>query len=67
MSYGGLTCAGWLRVYGLCHSSGFSGPELRAWPDGRSLVEQPWLVVETFEVIAGQMVAEAESRRKSDV
>lgn len=44
-----------------CHTSGFGGPVRIAWPDGRSLLEQPAITVKVFEMISDQSTRSAKA------
>jgi hypothetical protein len=43
--------SGWIELWTWCHAPGFAGPVRTAWPDGRSLLEQPAVVVRVFDLI----------------
>jgi hypothetical protein len=49
---GGLTLESWMELYVGCHNYTASGPRLLAWPDGRSMLRQPALVVRMFNIIS---------------
>ena len=48
---GGFSIEAWLRLWNACHEAGASGPRMVAWPDGKSLMEQPAIVVDVFDLI----------------
>jgi hypothetical protein len=56
---GGFSCLTWISLWRHCHNKGFVGPELREWPDGKSLMEQPKITVRMFELITEQQNLEA--------
>lgn len=43
----------WLRMWHGCHVASSSGPVRIAWPDGGAYLDQPVIVIEVFEFIAG--------------
>jgi hypothetical protein len=56
---GGLSLRDWLHLYGLCYTGNGMGVIVRiAWPDGRSLVEQPALAVTVLETAHASQQAE---------
>lgn len=44
----------WLELYSLC----YEGTRRVAWPDGKSLIEQPTIVVSMFTLILEQVMSE---------
>lgn len=55
MSIAGLSERAWMELWFGCHTGGFSGAMRLAWPDGKSLIEQPAITVKVFEMISDQM------------
>lgn len=55
MSIVGLSERAWLELWFGCHTAGFGGASRLAWPDGKSLIEQPAITVKVFEMISDQM------------
>jgi hypothetical protein len=52
---GGLTVPAWVRLWSMCHVVMGDGILRTAWPDGGAAVEQPYIVVNMFELITGQV------------
>jgi hypothetical protein len=61
---GGLSIVDWCRLWKMCHAVTGNGIWLIQWPDGRSLLEQPSLLLEMFEIIEDQFTAEIASSVK---
>lgn len=60
---GGLSVRGWLQLWDACHTAGYAGPQLVAWPDGRPLIDQPRLTVEMFALVGEAMALFEKTRR----
>lgn len=61
----GLSMEGWLGLWSECFANVQGSLVRMAWPDGRSLVEQPSLGVEMFDLITGEAMKKQEAERKS--
>jgi hypothetical protein len=44
-----------------CHVAGFAGAQRIAWPDGKSLLEQPAITVAVFDMISDQQMKSAKA------
>jgi hypothetical protein len=53
----------WLEIWSGCHTSGFAGPMRLAWPDGKSLIEQPAIAVKVFDMVGDQVSKSAAQGR----
>lgn len=53
---GGLECWAWLDLWSLCHE----GTRRIEWPDGKSLLKQPAILVHMFYLILEQIASERE-------
>lgn len=58
----GLTEKSWLLLWRECHTGGMGGPMRLCWPDGKSLLEQPAIVVNVFAMISDQASKASEAR-----
>ena len=64
VAVGGLPVGVWLDLHDGCTEvDGLGGLRLRAWPDGRSLLEQPSVTVEMFKLIDAEVRRAAEDAR----
>ena len=59
---GGFTVDAWLQMWFGSHAMTQVGMQRVAWPDGRSLLEQPAIVVSVFSVISSLVSAEADRK-----
>lgn len=44
-----------MQLWQQCHTAGFSGAQRLCWPDGKSLLEQPAIVVTLFSLITEEV------------
>lgn len=44
-----------------CHAPGFGSPVRIAWPDGKSLIEQPAITIAVFDMISDQQTKAAKA------
>lgn len=54
----------WLTLFEWAHRAGAQGPELAAWPDGRSALRQPLLLHQAFGVIRAEARAALRQSRE---
>jgi len=63
---GGLSIGQWMALWGKCHAWVMGCPMRLQWPDGGSLMDQPALTVEMFELIESEWLEELEAQRERD-
>jgi hypothetical protein len=52
---------GWLTLWQGCHVPGFGSAVRTAWPDGKSLIEQPAITIAVFDMISNQQTKAAKA------
>jgi hypothetical protein len=52
----------WVQIWQQCHTAGFGGPMRLCWPDGLSVIEQPYVTIQMFDLIADEMRASTEAK-----
>lgn len=57
MRVGGLTESAWIELWVLC----YEGAKRIAWPDNRSLLQQPSIVVHMLSLVVEQWVIEQQN------
>lgn len=57
MRVSGLSQSAWVELWVLC----YQGAKRIAWPDGKSTIEQPSIVVHMFSLVVEQWIAEQDS------
>ncbi len=50
----GYSAEQWLDVYQLCHVPSLTGLIQRDWPDGRPLLNQPYVIPQIFKIISAE-------------
>lgn len=63
----GRPVSDWLGLWAHCHANIWGSLVRLAWPDGRSLLEQPALLVAMFDLIREEAVKEMEAQQQRDV
>lgn len=61
---GGRPCQSWLNLFVLTHRPCTDGWQRLEWPDGGPLLEQSWLLVSVFQIIASELAAIAREQIK---
>jgi hypothetical protein len=62
--YFGRFVTQWVEIYYLCHNVGMGFTQW-CWPDGKSLFEQPYYVIEIFSIINEQLTLFIQQKTKS--
>lgn len=62
MTVEGLVIESWVALWLRSHAVHEGGTTLLAWPDGRSLIEQPAIVVSMFALIEDEVRKEIQSQ-----